>query len=549
MIAYPQSSMRTSGTTCKNTGFWRLLLIACVFCSIGPLRSQNQANNWYFGNYAGVCFNSGSPVALSGSEMLTQEGCCTISDFYGNLLFYSDGVTVWNRNHEVMLNGTGLLGHYSSTQSSVAIPQPGSSRFYYLFTVPHCFTLTGGLCYSKIDMQLDGGLGGVIASEKNILLQTLVTEKLTAVKHANGTDFWVITHERNNAEFDAFRVSAAGINPIPVTSTAGTDHTGTNSWLGYLKASPDGLFLACAVFDPVFFVEIFHFDAATGGIAHFIKVTENILRPYGVEFSPNSELVYMGNYTNGLVFQLNLMAGDSSAIIASSTEVASLGTNLGALQLGPDEKIYAVTQASYYLHQIPFPDLPGANGFVLNAVHLGGNISNLGLPTFIQSYLLPQPFTFQNTCYGDTTAFFADLTTVPDSLTWSFGDPASVPFDTSGMINTAHVFTDTGIYTVSLTVWSGGFSTTSTNDIQIHPVPQPFLGNDTTLCGGNALILNAGEGYTAYLWNDGTTGKNLIVTANGTYTVTVTDGNGCQGSDGIHVEFHEVPGPVIIKHN
>jgi hypothetical protein len=67
--------------------------------------------------------------------------------------------------------------------------------------------------------------------------------------------------------------------------------------------------------------------------------------------------------------------------------------------------------------------------------------------------------------------------------------------------------------------------------------------------GGNALILNAGEGYTAYLWNDGTTGKNLIVTTTGTYTVTVTDGNGCHGSDGIHVEFHEVPGPVLIKHN
>jgi hypothetical protein len=62
-------------------------------------------------------------------------------------------------------------------------------------------------------------------------------------------------------------------------------------------------------------------------------------------------------------------------------------------------------------------------------------------------------------------------------------------------------------------------------------------------------ILNAGEGYTAYLWNDGSTGKNLLVTTNGTYTVTVTDGNGCEGSDGIQVAFHEVPGAILIKHN
>jgi hypothetical protein len=92
-------------------------------------------------------------------------------------------------------------------------------------------------------------------------------------------------------------------------------------------------------------------------------------------------------------------------------------------------------------------------------------------------------------------------------------------------------------------------SATETQDVKINPLPQPFLGADTTLCGGNALILNAGEGYTAYLWNDGTTGKNLIVTTNGTYTVTVTDGNGCHGTDGIHVEFHEVPGAILIKHN
>ena len=92
-----------------------------------PVFSQNEANVWYFSEYAGVDFNSGVPVALTDGAMDTREGCATISDASGNLLFYTDGITVWNKIHEVMDNGTGLLGHSSATQSGVIIPKPGSS--------------------------------------------------------------------------------------------------------------------------------------------------------------------------------------------------------------------------------------------------------------------------------------------------------------------------------------------------------------------------------------------------------------------------------------
>jgi hypothetical protein len=141
----------------KLSGSRALLLLLVLFGCL-EARAQNQANNWYFGNHAAITFNSGSPVALTDCAMETEEGCSTISDTDGNLLFYTDGVTIWNKNHVVMLNGTGLLGNWSATQSSVVIPKPGSSRYYYLFTVP-AYSQTGGVCYSLIDMQLDGGLG------------------------------------------------------------------------------------------------------------------------------------------------------------------------------------------------------------------------------------------------------------------------------------------------------------------------------------------------------------------------------------------------------
>jgi hypothetical protein len=83
-------------------------------------------NNWYFGNTAGITFASGAPVALTNGALVTTEGCASMSDDLGNLLFYTDGVTVWNRNHLPMTNGTLLNGHASSTQSGIIVQKPNS---------------------------------------------------------------------------------------------------------------------------------------------------------------------------------------------------------------------------------------------------------------------------------------------------------------------------------------------------------------------------------------------------------------------------------------
>ena len=132
--------------------------------------SQGEYNNWYFGNHAGVTFNSGSPVAVTNGALETTEGCSTISDATGNLLFHTDGMEVFDRNHNLMPNGAGLLGHSSSTQSGVIVPQPNSSNIYYVFTVDELQSNSSApLCYSIVDMTLNGGMGDVTTS-KNIQL-------------------------------------------------------------------------------------------------------------------------------------------------------------------------------------------------------------------------------------------------------------------------------------------------------------------------------------------------------------------------------------------
>ena len=56
--------------------------------------SQQEANTWYFGRNAGVDFNTSPPTALTDGTLNTLEGCSSFADSNGNVLFYSDGITV-----------------------------------------------------------------------------------------------------------------------------------------------------------------------------------------------------------------------------------------------------------------------------------------------------------------------------------------------------------------------------------------------------------------------------------------------------------------------
>jgi hypothetical protein len=214
------------------TGYFLL-----TFCCFG----QKEANIWYFGNGAGLDFRSGSPVTFDETRLSTMEGCAVISNEAGNLLFYTDGITIWNAQHQVMENGTGLLGDKSSTQSAVIVPQPGSKSIYYIFTVDNV-PGTDGVRYSVVDMSQENNAGKLIT--KNILLQAPVTEKLTAVKHHNNKDIWVLAHGYNSNIFYAYLVTEAGVanESVPIISASGTIHYGnvTNNAIGYMKASPDG---------------------------------------------------------------------------------------------------------------------------------------------------------------------------------------------------------------------------------------------------------------------------------------------------------------------
>lgn len=360
-------------------------VILCIGCF--PAFAQGETANWYFGKNAGILFKADTAIAQINGRLITEEGSATLSDKDGNLLLYTDGITVWNRNHRVMPNGNGLMGGKSSTQSALILPKPGADSTYYIFTTD-IQAQSDGLRYSTVDLSRDGGNGAIVS--RNVFMIAPATEKLTAVRHSNGRDWWVIAHRWNSNGYMAYLVSVDGVSVKPVMSNVGTVHGGPNrKAIGYLVPSPDGTRLAAALWNDDSNFEVLDFNPATGEVTNPILL-KGFTEAYGVAFSPDGSKLYgstnNGRMNKGQIVQFDLSAGDAAAIAKSAVVVATSGSpTLGALVLGPDNKIYVARKDNLYLGVIANPDLKGAaSNYTDNGFRLAGRKSDLGLPNFAQ---------------------------------------------------------------------------------------------------------------------------------------------------------------------
>ena len=359
---------------------------------------QNLSNNvWCFGDSAEISFSSGAPVSVFGCALNTTEGTATICDSAtGQLLFYTDGTNVWNKNNSIMPGNTiPLGGNVSSSQSALIVPVPGSTSRYYIFTTDAQVGWNGGdssLSYSIIDIALDGGLGDILQQPQELLKPT--TEKLTATPMANGQGFWVVTHLWNSNAFYAFPVTTSGIGP-PIISQLGSIARNmmaeaNTAAIGYMQISPDGHKLAQAVAGEISMVELFHFNNLSGTVSgEIFSIStdpngESI--PYGVCFSPNSKILYisyLSNYGQSRVMQFDLTLPTGQAMIAThdSFSTSSWG---GAMQIAPNGKIYCVNDNSVNLDCINNPNVfgPGCN-FQQDAFALIHSNGLIGLPNTI----------------------------------------------------------------------------------------------------------------------------------------------------------------------
>ena len=527
--------------------------------------SQKQGNIWYFGNHAGLDFSSGIPVTLNNGQTDSacngaSEGSSVICDSSGALLFYCNGRQIWNKNQQVMPNGDSLLSNPSSTQGSIIIPQPGSSRFFYVFTVDDfdCDALQYGFRYSIVDICLDNGNGDVIAGQKNILLLNTVTEKLTAVRDSNGVDYWVIVHKYFSDAFYAYRLTAAGIVDTVISHVGSfhpADSIGVAEAIGQLKASPNGKKLALVNGNSSNSIaEYFDFNKTTGIVSNWVNIQTNpAYNYYGVSFSPdNSKLYIAGDLNDYGIYQFNLNAGGGNpdSVKASRTEITGIFSNYFGLQLANNGKIYSA-HANTYLSVINYPNSLGIScGYVADYINLNGHSANYGLPNFVDSYdysnsiyscsVAPPIASFQSSdtviCANDCVNY-TDLSTNATSWQWSFigatdststvQSPQNICYPASGTYNVTLIASNSG----------GSDSITFTNYISVIPAPPtPVITqhHDTLYCTTN-------PSYISYQWYiDSTiittaTDTFLVVSKSGNYNVQVTNANGCKTATGINI--------------
>lgn len=543
--------MQTKYSTVRNyTAYYLVILLCCVSLNS---QAQKEGNIWYFGNEAGLDFNSGQAVTINNSKMYQREGCAVISDSDGNVQFYTNGQQVWNSGGYLMGNGQTLMGDASSTQSAIISKQPGNNNLYYLFTVPNLVGTTG-LRYTIIDMSLNGGAGDFSGSLNNTMHATPTEEKVTAVSHANGEDVWIITHLWDTDAFYAFLLTGTGLDVNqPVICNTGIIHQGGGDKIpGYMKASPDGSKLAIITRTNNSF-QLFDFDNQTGIISNPITFLSQYPLGYGLEFSPNGKMLYISDYsTTKKVTQFDLTLPPAQMINSGIVVGTVSNTFIGALQVAPDRKIYiskfdATPSDPFigdsYLGVINFPDERDlACGFVEDAIDLGTKKCLWGLPTFVQSIFFQlQNFTATTNCAYDTTHFTISNQTDLLGVKWDFGDPSSGIFNQSDVFEPSHVYNTGGNYNVMLISYFVANTDTIYRMVTVHPVPQLELGVDRDFCSNDPLILHAGDNSNTYEWQDGSTDSIFVVNNSGFYRVIVTNEFGCQTTDSVTLSMIESP--------
>ncbi|MBN4066090.1 PKD domain-containing protein, partial [Candidatus Amoebophilus asiaticus] len=382
----------------------------------------------------------------------------------GQLLFYTNGETVWDRTHNAMPNGTGLNGIQFSTQAALIVPIPNDTNLYYIFTAAMEFlSISLGIQYSIVDMSLNGGLGDITVKNSPLLIPG--TEKLTGVRHCNGVDYWVISHEWGSDNFYAWLVTNSGITDT-IISGVGSAHTGP-IWRvkGSIKASPNGKKLAIALFEMAK-IEVFDFDNATGIVSNPLTLP-GFGYDYALSFSPDNSKLYGATFEwlqPEYSYQFDLQAGNLNDIIASRVALDSSEWH-GGMQIAPDGKIYMAFDFSDSLAVINDPNAPGyACNFVKDGFYIGTLASSHGITNFVESFFFDTTkiygdFTYKiDSCPDLQVAFYGDngslLCATFSSWYWDFGDG-----DTSSLQNPLHQYASSGNYDVTLVVTNDGLYT------------------------------------------------------------------------------------------
>lgn len=521
-------------TTTKNTT--TLLLLALISLLIGVQQSHAQKSNynWLFGDRAAISFKSGNGQAsfINPQKFTTQTASISHPET-GELIFYTNGTTFWNSNHDTFGQET-LPGNFY--ENIIIIPYPSNNNKYFVFIAEHF-----RLYYAVVDMSANGGLGKV--SQSYTLITNNVIGQFALVKHKylKGVS-WLVAHEVSSNLFLTFKIDT-GVSLTPVVSNIGLTLL---SYGGLTSNNQGSKIVLTHIVQNNNAVQMFDFDGACGTLSNPILLPRenNWGQTRDVTFSANDSKLYLIN-SNPSICLVQLHGPN----FQNYTNINANGNNMWNLRLGPDNKIYISTYSNLsigkYIDYINFPDLDAPQcELKQNTFNLDdgtGRTSGFRLPEFEKGRTIISPirdsiFSIKGQCVNQTSTFIYNTNHLFDFITWEF-EPGKL----SNQITAQYTYTKKGKYPIKLIINRCDVSYVLFDSITVGEAPEFDLPTDTFKCAVNTVTLN-GPTCDNYLWSTGSTQQTI--TGLDTGLVWLKAGNGsCFNYDTITIKNY----PDIIK--
>lgn len=522
----------------------KYLLLFAFGLIIRPAMAQYNlptGNSWIFGTRAGVDFSGPAPTSfLSSVNTLGNSGneaCASVADNSGNLLFYTNGEYVWDNTHALMQNGNIGIIASTTTQGALIVPYPGSPSRYYIFSVEPADGITSQrMFYSIVDMNLNGGLGGVEAANKAILISNDKLQEKMTVLPGEDCSVWVMTKTHGTNYFKAFKIDYTGLVTTPVISVVSPNPVPGAFIQGMLKYAPDSNRLfECTKMGLYGTIESYSFNKATGQVSNrrLIDQSTNI-GYYGICLSPHQTKLYASTgFAAGRIYQFDLSLPTAAAVTASRTLVHTMNNDMGVgdIKEAPNGKLYFARPGLNYLHAINQPDQPGLLCQVsLNAIQLAaGSTAEWGLP----SVVIKRPFLGADTI---KTHWKDTVTCIDAQVSFTIRPGRQVANivwndNTTGRSNT---FTGPGKYWATFIMNCQVYTDTFTI---LRPATSIDLGSDTAICADTWMVIPRIQGTAlSYRWQDGSTRPYYNATRSGQVVVNA-DVDGCNLTDTMNVRF------------
>lgn len=478
------------------------------------LAAQQHDNFWVFGLGGGsqslpddefanvwMVFDSVNNVVISvhqEHDIHMNGTCATLCDSAGNVLFYTNGEVVYGPNHTMIPNGT-LIPNFPSygssfPQGAIALPHGGENNRYSIFfmDVVVLDTTAAGYQITQAILEKNPATDVISVVEKKLIVNdTISYGKISAVKHANGRDWWILVFE-NDTKF-VYQILLNAADGSTAVQKIAVEHAVTDG-LGQSTFTPDGARYIAAnsdrLYEP-FIIHVYDFDRCTGLLSNQQKHSVDVLGSgAGVSVSANSRFLYIMRTTQ--ILQYDLWASD---IWATETVVAEIDGFVSGIypayfansQIGPNGRIYIhAFSGSFHLHQILFPNRKGMDCAVRqHDIFLDSIYNNRTIPNFPNYRLGPIDGSVCDTLGYDNHPLanfrwdlddtlepfriaFSNLSAyAPTAWAWNFGDGSG-----SAEFEPVHVFPGPGLYQVCLT---------ASNDNDSHMLCRQVLVGATAL--------------------------------------------------------------------